>query len=209
LDCIHPYGKRLVLLCLLFFMATSLGFATTTKKPVHKQTNKTSGTASQQQQHKTRTRTVAKTHTTTKSSSSKATLSSKTSSRSRSSKTTASKSKKGKARTTTQTARSHGQQAISEDRVRAIQEALIRAKYLDGEPSGVWDDQTKSALTRFQSDNGWQSKIVPDSRALIKLGLGPNHDNVLNPESSAIKPSVGFGGNSVEQLQPGGAAISQ
>jgi hypothetical protein len=29
-------------------------------------------------------------------------------------------------------------------------------------------------MTKVQSDNGWQTKLVPDSRALIKLGLGPS-----------------------------------
>ena len=61
------------------------------------------------------------------------------------------------------------------DRVRAIQEALIREKYLTGEATGNWDDRTQDAMTRYQNDNGWQSKVTPDSRALIKLGLGPNY----------------------------------
>lgn len=61
------------------------------------------------------------------------------------------------------------------DRVRAIQEALIREKYLTGEPTGTWDARTQDAMTRYQNDNGWQSKVTPDSRALIKLGLGPNY----------------------------------
>jgi hypothetical protein len=39
-------------------------------------------------------------------------------------------------------------------------------------------------MRRYQSDNGWQSKTVPDSRALIKLGLGPSKDHLLNPESA-------------------------
>ncbi len=69
----------------------------------------------------------------------------------------------------------HGQQGIQEDRVVAIQQALIREKYLDGEPSGKWDDHTQRAMAKYQSDNQWQSKVTPDSRALIKLGLGPNH----------------------------------
>jgi hypothetical protein len=29
-------------------------------------------------------------------------------------------------------------------------------------------------MAKLQADNGWQTKLVPDSRALIKLGLGPN-----------------------------------
>jgi hypothetical protein len=30
-------------------------------------------------------------------------------------------------------------------------------------------------MEKLQADNGWQTKIVPDSRAIIKLGLGPNN----------------------------------
>lgn len=78
--------------------------------------------------------------------------------------------------------RHHGQQAIQTDRAREIQEALIREHYLDGQPTGVWDDRTIAAMRRFQTAQGWQSKVVPDSRALIKLGLGPSHENDLNPD---------------------------
>jgi hypothetical protein len=43
-------------------------------------------------------------------------------------------------------------------------------------------------MEKFQADNGWQSKTVPDARALIKLGLGPNHDHLLNPDSAMTSP---------------------
>jgi hypothetical protein len=35
-------------------------------------------------------------------------------------------------------------------------------------------------MQKFQSDNGWQTKLVPDSRAIIKLGLGPAQDSGFN-----------------------------
>jgi Putative peptidoglycan binding domain len=81
-----------------------------------------------------------------------------------------------------------GQQGIKPERATEIQQALIREHYLTGEPSGVWDASTQAALVKYQSDNGWQTKVVPDSRALIKLGLGPNYSSqMLNapPASSA------------------------
>jgi peptidoglycan hydrolase-like protein with peptidoglycan-binding domain len=59
------------------------------------------------------------------------------------------------------------------ERATQIQTALIAKGYLTGEPTGRWDDQTVSAMQKLQSDNGWQTRITPDSRALIKLGLGP------------------------------------
>jgi peptidoglycan hydrolase-like protein with peptidoglycan-binding domain len=80
--------------------------------------------------------------------------------------------------------RVRGQKAIDSDRVRQIQEALIREHYMKGEPSGKWDASTQQALHRYQSDQGWQSKTVPDSRALIRLGLGPDSEHLLNPESA-------------------------
>ena len=77
-----------------------------------------------------------------------------------------------------------GQQKIDPQRAREIQEALIREHYMNGSASGTWDDTSQKAMEKFQADNGWQSKSVPDSRALIKLGLGPDHQHLLNPESA-------------------------
>src|SRR5882762_4546016 len=74
--------------------------------------------------------------------------------------------------------RKASQTTIDSDRATEIQTALIKQGYLSGEPSGVWDSNTQSAMQKLQGDNGWQTKLVPDSRAIIKLGLGPNQDNV-------------------------------
>jgi hypothetical protein len=86
-------------------------------------------------------------------------------------------------------AKKHGQQAIDSPRAREIQEALIRQHYMQGEPTGEWDSATQAAMQRYQADQGWQSKTTPDSRALIKLGLGPSHDHLLNPESAMTTPT--------------------
>jgi hypothetical protein len=64
--------------------------------------------------------------------------------------------------------------AMDTERATQIQTALIKSGYLSGEASGTWDAQSMAAMQKLQSDNGWQTKIVPDSRALIKLGLGPH-----------------------------------
>jgi Putative peptidoglycan binding domain len=143
------------------------------------------------------------THSSTKKKATAHSTSAKTSSRSSSTNktTTSAKSKKGK-HGKIAVSRRRGQQAIESDRTREIQQALIRERYLDGEASGVMDQRTKDALTRFQNDNGWQTKIVPDSRALIKLGLGPSHEGLLNPDSAALGGSHELG---VEREIPGGA----
>jgi hypothetical protein len=79
--------------------------------------------------------------------------------------------------------RPRGQQKIKPERVHEIQDALVREHYLT-KATGKWDLTTQHALQKYQADNGWQSKVVPDSRALIKLGLGPDNDHLLNPESA-------------------------
>ena len=82
-----------------------------------------------------------------------------------------------------------GQKAIDATRTKQIQQALIEQKYMQGEPSGKWDDSTQAALRKYQADHGWQSKTVPDSRALIKLGLGPSKEGLLNPETAMTSAS--------------------
>jgi hypothetical protein len=90
----------------------------------------------------------------------------------------------GKRSSRRKSARTRGQQKIDSERAQAIQEALIREHYLSGEATGTWNQASEEAMRRYQADQGWQSKTVPDSRALIKLGLGPSKDHLLNPESA-------------------------
>jgi Putative peptidoglycan binding domain len=111
------------------------------------------------------------------------------------------KSTKGKSRRPKKGAwKHHGQQTIQPERAREIQEALIREKYLTGEPSGQWDARTKDAMTRYQGDHGWQTKVTPDSRALIKLGLGPNYtDNLFPKPASDAVAANGAGGTTTSK----------
>ena len=93
--------------------------------------------------------------------------------------------------THTKSHRLHGQQSIDTDRVSQIQQALIREHYLSGDASGKWDSETVAAMQKYQGDQGWQTKLMPDSRALKKLGLGPDYSNALNAKNSnfAAPPS--------------------
>jgi peptidoglycan hydrolase-like protein with peptidoglycan-binding domain len=86
--------------------------------------------------------------------------------------------------TTRRSHKLHGQQAIDPERVTQIQQALIRQHYLPGDATGKWDDTTVAAMQKYQSDQGWQTKLMPDSRALKKLGLGPDYSNALNAKNS-------------------------
>jgi len=98
----------------------------------------------------------------------------------------------------------HGQRGIDPTRTREIQEALIREHYLTGEPTGAWNQSTKDALAHFQEANGWQTKSVPDSRALIKLGLGPDKKGLLNPDTAVVMSPHELG--TPHDTQPGGSA---
>ncbi len=80
----------------------------------------------------------------------------------------------------------HGQQAIDSARVTAIQQALIREHYLTGEANGQWDANTTAAMQKYQADQGWQTKLMPDSRALKKLGLGPDYSDAINATDSSF-----------------------
>ncbi len=79
-------------------------------------------------------------------------------------------------------AKIRGQREIDPQRATEIQSALIRENYMSGTPSGQWDSNTEEAMLKYQSDHGWQTKLTPDSRALIKLGLGPNPSDKAVPE---------------------------
>jgi hypothetical protein len=122
----------------------------------------------------------------------------------------------------TKVGRARGQQKIDGERATSIQQALIREHYLTGEPTGTWNQASEDAMRRYQGDHSWQTKQVPDSRALIKLGLGPSNDHLLNPESAmttgpdaprsespapasrAASPAVPASGQSPTQSDPPG-----
>jgi hypothetical protein len=86
--------------------------------------------------------------------------------------------------------RSSGQRSIDDSRASEIQTALVKSGYMT-QPSGHWDTATESAMQKYQSDNGWQTKLMPDSRAIIKLGLGP---------SKSASPTSAAGGESARSL---------
>jgi peptidoglycan hydrolase-like protein with peptidoglycan-binding domain len=85
-----------------------------------------------------------------------------------------------------------GQQAIAPERVTQIQEALIREHYMSGDATGSWDATTQAAMQKFQADQGWQTRLMPDSRAIKKLGLGPDYSNAINAQNSSFAepPSI-------------------
>ena len=101
-----------------------------------------------------------------------------------------------------------GQRQISSDRATEIQGALIKAGYLQGEPTGQWDADTTAALQKLQADNGWQTKITPDSRALIKLGLGPNESSTAATSSVVNAPAAAALPGAAERTSASGSSAA-
>ena len=92
-----------------------------------------------------------------------------------------------------------GQRQIDPERATQIQDALIREHYLSAPASGEWDATTEAAMEKYQADHGWQTKLVPDSRALIKLGLGPK-DDTLPASTASVTPMSASAGNAPAPL---------
>lgn len=95
---------------------------------------------------------------------------------------------RGRAKTVAKSHVLHGQQAIDAERVTQIQQALIRQHYMTGEATGQWDAGTIAAMQKYQGDQGWQTKLMPDSRALMKLGLGPDYSSAINAKDASFGP---------------------
>jgi peptidoglycan hydrolase-like protein with peptidoglycan-binding domain len=89
---------------------------------------------------------------------------------------------------------------MSSERATEIQSALIQRGYLTGEPTGTWDSASVAAMQKLQGDNGWQTKLTPDSRALIKLGLGPGSTSA--PLNTATTPGMSTTADAQTPLSP-------
>lgn len=63
---------------------------------------------------------------------------------------------------------------IQPGRAGQIQQALIEAGDLHGQPTGQWDSQTRSAMKLYQQQNGFTPTGLPDAKSLMKMGLGPH-----------------------------------
>jgi len=68
--------------------------------------------------------------------------------------------------------------------VEEIQQALIREGFLQGPATGTWDEATRDAMRRYQSNNGFSATGLPDAKSLMKLGLGPH------PLPEDVKPAA-------------------
>ena len=76
---------------------------------------------------------------------------------------------------------------IPTERVTEIQNALIKAGYMDGPASGQYDDATISAMKQFQADNGFSQTGLPSAALLKKLGVSkrPNDGYAVSVTKAA------------------------
>lgn len=84
--------------------------------------------------------------------------------------------------------RRRGQQRPTAERIREIQQALIRVGYLEGKPTGRWDAKTRAAMRRLQEENGLPVTGKLDARSLVKLGLGSETAGVAAPHPLPPEP---------------------
>jgi peptidoglycan hydrolase-like protein with peptidoglycan-binding domain len=63
---------------------------------------------------------------------------------------------------------------LQPERVAEIQQSLIDAGYLQQEPTGKWDNATRDAMLRYQTEQGFPLTGLPEAKSLMKLGLGPH-----------------------------------
>jgi peptidoglycan hydrolase-like protein with peptidoglycan-binding domain len=92
-----------------------------------------------------------------------------------------------------------GQKTPTNDRISEIQIALAKDGSFQGTPTGKWDDDTSTAMRRFQASHGLKPNGKLDAPTLQKLGLGSQTAGIAPPTpppgatsrltSSAISPS--------------------
>jgi hypothetical protein len=63
------------------------------------------------------------------------------------------------------------------DRYKEIQGSLISKGYLQGEPTGVWDQNSADAMKKFQTDQKMEPTGKITAKSLITLGLGPRDES--------------------------------
>jgi len=93
---------------------------------------------------------------------------------------------------------------LEPDRVQEIQQALVREGYLQGDANGRWDDRTRAAMLRYQTDHGFSATGLPDAKSIMKLGLGPHPLPLeLDPDlARAPGPDAAKGNPPAEPLVP-------
>jgi murein L,D-transpeptidase YcbB/YkuD len=98
-----------------------------------------------------------------------------------SSKPSTTSAKKGSGRSSKKSRKQPGQKAPTTERVSEIQAALARDGSFQGSPNGKWDDETASAMRKFQATHGLNASGKVDAPTLQRLGLGSQTAGVAAP----------------------------
>lgn len=91
---------------------------------------------------------------------------------------------------------------LQPERVTEIQRALAQTGYLNQEPTGKWDEPTRSAMRRYQEANGFPSTGLPEAKSIMKLGLGPH------PLPEELDSTAQAGAATASQPESGSSASS-
>ena len=91
---------------------------------------------------------------------------------------------------------------IPAERATEIQNALIKRGYLDGPPSGQWDDKTQDAMREFQADNGIQANGQPSAHSLKKLGVSKRVNDGYAVPVASVSASSGDKDKEKDKKQP-------
>ena len=83
---------------------------------------------------------------------------------------------KGKAAPRTNVYYAPRQSGPSPERYKEIQDALISKGYLEGPATGVWDQNSMSAMKKYQEEQKQEPTGKITAKSLITLGLGPKDD---------------------------------
>ena len=97
---------------------------------------------------------------------------------------------------------------LSRNGLLQIQQALIREHYLTGDANGEWNVTTQAAMQKYQADHGWQTRLLPDSRALKALGLGPDYSTAINAKDVAANNGSAGQAPAVPAAQAAGFAAA-
>jgi peptidoglycan hydrolase-like protein with peptidoglycan-binding domain len=83
-------------------------------------------------------------------------------------------------------ARARAQREPTPARYAEIQQALIDKGYFSGPADGRWGPESVAALKRFQEDQKLAATGKIDALSLIRLGLGPRRETVLQNGGPAL-----------------------
>lgn len=91
-------------------------------------------------------------------------------------------------------------QAINQDSVRDMQQALAQHGYRVGRVDGLMGPQTRQALRQFQQDEGMRATGQADQQTMAALGLQGGPQQAQTPEENQSRPSTPGSSNQPNEM---------